>query len=359
MSVNMEVDQWETWKEIHSQPNIWKAWGKSFDPAPLQKWIAELDIDEVWFCGAGTSAYIGDAIVAGLEGEDSCVLRSIPSTDLVARPHAYLNKKKPLIVSFGRSGNSTETIGTLDALDALAPKAPRLHITCHAKSALAQRTTAGPLQIILLPEETHDQGFAMTSSYSTMYYTALAIFDGCTDFSARMSNLASHLEHMLPVFTQKAGHRSARCVFLGTGALGAAAKEAALKVLELTAGESAVMSETPLGFRHGPKSFVNEQTLINIFLSPIGYERHYEVDLINELKAQFPKARIQSIGDGGDIDVKAAYGARWSVPIYVAFAQILAVHWAQSLGFNVDNPFEGEGTLSRVVEGVKLYPVLP
>ena len=53
-----------TWGEIHAQPEIWRAWARRFDPAPLRDWIAGLGVDEVWFCGAGTSAYVGDILAA-------------------------------------------------------------------------------------------------------------------------------------------------------------------------------------------------------------------------------------------------------------------------------------------------------
>ena len=60
---------------------------------------------------------IGDILVSGLEGQGGPRLRAVPSTDLVARPQAYLRGRRPLVVNFGRSGNSSETVGTLDALD--------------------------------------------------------------------------------------------------------------------------------------------------------------------------------------------------------------------------------------------------
>ena len=41
----------------------------------------------------------------------------------------------------------------------------------------------------------------------------------------------------------------------------------------------------------------------------------------------------------------------------VVLAQVLAVVWSDRMGLSVDDPFAGLGTLSRVVAGVKLYPV--
>jgi tagatose-6-phosphate ketose/aldose isomerase len=113
-----------TYREILDQPAIWTAWGAQLPVANLRGWIAQTGAQEVWFCGAGTSAYIGDILAAGLEGQPGPRLRSVPTTDIVARPHSYLRGHPKLIVSFGRSGNSTESIGLQNALDALAPTGP-------------------------------------------------------------------------------------------------------------------------------------------------------------------------------------------------------------------------------------------
>jgi tagatose-6-phosphate ketose/aldose isomerase len=353
----VDLDKWHTWRELHAQPAIWRAWGTAFDPAPMRDWIAAQNVDEVWFCGAGTSAFIGDIIVAGLEGHAGARLRSVPSTDLVSRPHAYLRGKHPLVVSFGRSGNSTESVGTLDALDALAPAAPRLHITCNVDGALAQRPATASSKVIVLPADTLDVGFAMTSSFSTMLLTALALFDAPCDFAARMDTLATDLTRLLPMFAASTGHVPARSVYLGTGPLAFAAREAALKVLELTAGQTPALSDSVLGFRHGPKSFVTQGTNITVFLTDDTASHAYEVDLVAELSAQYPTAVVSSIGPDGTINVPMPFGATWAAPLCVAASQVAGVIWSHDLGLTVDNPFAGQGTLSRVVDGVKLYPV--
>lgn len=346
-----DLSKWATWREIHAQPMIWDAWGREFDQAGLRAWVADQATSDVWLSGAGTSAYIGDIIAAGLEGR--AVLRSVPSTDIVARPHAMLAGRTPLVVSFGRSGNSAESLGTLDALDALAPDAPRLNITCNSESALALRDSAGPRAVVNLPDATHDAGFAMTSSFSTMLLTALAIFDAQGDFPAQMAQLSKALTALLPKYAAAAGPAPARAVYVGTGPLAFAAREAALKVMELSAGAIPALWDSSLGFRHGPKSFVTDDTAITMFMS----DNPYDHDLLAELRAQFPKARVTAIGPGGDIEIDASLDPTWAAPLYVAAAQIAGVMWSDAMGLNVDDPFIGRGTLSRVVAGVKLYPV--
>ena len=343
------LDTWATWREIHQQPAVWRDWGQALDVAGLRAWIAAQNADEVWFCGAGTSAYIGDIIAAAVPGT-----RSVPSTDLVATPRALLTGNRPLVVSFGRSGNSTESLGTLDALDALAPDAPRLHITCNPNGALATRPSAGPLKVINLPEITHDAGFAMTSSFSTMLLTALALFDAPCDVPARFNALADQLDAVLP---KLGSQRPDRAVYVGSGPLTFAAREAALKVMELTAGQTPALWDSTLGFRHGPKSFVRDLTAITVFSSPQAPTSAYDADLVAELRAQFPDARVTNIGPNGDFPVAMPFGPAWAAPLCIASAQIDGVQWASELGLNVDDPFTGQGTLSRVVSGVTLHGV--
>lgn len=345
-----DLNRWATWRELQSQPDIWRHWGAVFDVASVRRWIDQQDFDQVWFSGAGTSAYIGDIIAAAIPD-----LRSVPTTDIVARPRHILAGRKPLVVSFGRSGNSAESVGTLDVLDALAPDAPRLHITCNKDGALATRAATGPVRVIVLPEVTHDAGFAMTSSFSTMLLTALALFDAPCDLSTRLASMADQMAALMPLFV--AQPRPKRVVFTGTGPLAYAARESALKVMELSAGQIPALWESTLGFRHGPKSFVTDDALVTLLTSPDDPARRYEADLTEELKTQFPLTRIETVGSGGDIDIEMPFGSAWAAPLCVAAAQVRGVLWSDALGLNVDDPFAGQDTLSRVVSDVTLYPV--
>jgi tagatose-6-phosphate ketose/aldose isomerase len=353
-----DLTRYATWREIQAQPTIWADWGNRLDVAGLRGWIDGLAVDEVWFCGAGSSAYIGEMVVAALEGGPR--LRAVATTDLVARPWAYLTGRKPLIVSFGRSGNSAETLGVLDALDALAPDAPRLNITCNAVSALATRV-ATDQRVVVLPDATHDAGFAMTSSFSTMLLTALALFDRSVEvraIPAVFETLSAALTRLLPQFTILAqiAQIPERVVFVGSGPLTFAAREAALKVMELAAGQIPALWDSTLGFRHGPKSFVRGVTNIWVFGSDDPHTARYDADLVAELRLQYPGSVTTLVGPGGDVDLLTG---GWGIILPVVLAQILAVVWSDALGLPVDDPFAGQGTLSRVVSGVKLYPVVP
>lgn len=354
--------EFTTGREILAQSRIWRNWGRSFagDLEDHSAWIRHQNANEILLCGAGTSAFIGDLIAASLQSSFDLPLRSVPSTDLVASPRRYLHPNtNPLVISFGRSGNSAESIGTLDALDALAPDAPRLNITCNSTSVLATRyPNTAQQRVITLPDESCDIGFAMTSSYTTMLLTALALLD---EAAPPFDMLASAADRLLPEITNWVVRQPVpeRVVFVGAGALTHVARESALKVMELTAGKVPVLWDSALGFRHGPKSFVTPGTHVISLISSDPYTAKYDIDLVNELRTQFPTITQTVVGPhcNSDIGINLELPDHWNAVLYVLVAQVLAVHWSAVLGLNVDDPFVGQGTLTRVVSGVKLYPL--
>lgn len=86
-----------------------------------------------------------------------------------------------------------------------------------------------------------------------------------------------------------------RIVYLGSGGLQGAARESALKVLELTAGKLAAFYDSPTGFRHGPKSLVDNETLVVVFVSSHPYTRQYDLDLLAELRRDRQALRVVAI----------------------------------------------------------------
>lgn len=361
------LSRWATGREIVSQPQVWRAWSPRLIEAAtgLRAWIAERAADEIWLSGAGSSAFAGEAVARALGASSPVPLKVVASTDFVAAPLSFLRPGvRPLVVSFGRSGNSSETRGVLDLLDRLLPAADRLNITCNGASGLAARRGPGPgeTRALVLPEATHDTGFAMTASFTTMTLSALAVLsdlDAAT-VAERIATAAVGAERMLALDLASVGLAAApgRVVFLGAGSLLGAARESALKILELTTGRVATLWDTPLGFRHGPKSFVNDRTKIVVMISSDPLTRRYDRDLIAELARQFGGDKVVTMGEaeaGAMVPVAANGSDGWRVPVCVMLAQIAGVRWASDMGIDVDAPFAGHGNLTRVVADVRLY----
>ena len=331
--------------------------------ARLRAWIKARRAEQIWLSGAGSSAYIGQCLASPAPRRNHRLV-AVPTTDLVANPQDYQNAGSDgriLCVHFGRSGESSETIETMNIMDALHPGHDRLCFTCNPESALATRPApgGGEAEVVVLPEGARDGGFAMTCSFTTMLLGALMVLDDTFDGAATAPVLAAGAEKLLAAIPERIGKVPDRVIFLGSGALTAIARESALKVLELTAGRALAQWDSPLGFRHGPKAAIDENTQIYVMLHPDPHTARYDLDLAGELARQFPRAPVLTIGPGGDVGFTPSGNAYADGVIHVLCGQILASHWSALLGLHVDDPFIDAGTLTRVVSHVKLYPFPP
>jgi len=320
--------------------------------------------------GAGTSAFIGECLAPYLAAKLPCRVEAIATTDLVAAPYLYFEPGTPtLLVSFARSGNSPESVAALDLANQFVGEIHHLAVTCNPDGALARKVgTAGSGMAILLPEETHDQSFAMTSSFSCMTYAALAALSGIDGI--RVDRMARAVEAVITeqtaAMTALAARRYERVVYLGSHIFKGLAREAALKLLELTDGGMIAAYDSPLGFRHGPKTIVNDRTLVVVFLSNDAYTRRYDLDLLEEIRRDAKaggvlaiSGRDEGIPAGVDrILVPAVEGAQ-DVDLLIPFIiapQIFAFEESIRRGLSPDRP-NVSGTVNRVVQGVRIHAV--
>ena len=355
-----------TAREIQQQPGLWRQVQQEHQHKQkalqdfLQPLLAKTDL-RIILTGAGTSAYIGAALAAFVQQQlpfASQKVEAISTTDLVSHPALYLDARLPtLLVSYGRSGNSPESVAAVELADQLLPQVQHLMITCNAAGKLASYASRHPSRsaVYQLPEQSHDQSFAMTSSFSSMYLATLLTFAKKASAFELACTLAEQLlQHKLPEIKAQAEQPCERMVFLGSGPLKAIAQEAALKYLELTAGQVSSSFESPLGFRHGPKSLVNHKTQILVLQSSDPYSRLYDQDLLAELQRDniaLDTAVLSEAQLGG----QDALPDVWLTLPFIVWCQALAFYKALQLKVSPDNPCPG-GQVNRVVQGVTLYP---
>jgi tagatose-6-phosphate ketose/aldose isomerase len=322
--------------------------------------------------GAGTSAFMGECLAPYLAAKLRCRVEAIATTDIVSAPHIYLRDAAPtLLVSFARSGNSPESVAAVDLADRCAVEVRHLAITCNPDGALAHRfETARNGIAIRLPEETHDRSFAMTSSFSCMMYAALAVFSGVGTMAARIDRLAEAMQTVIATQADAmrtlAAARFERAVYLGSHVFKGLARESALKLLELTDGGIIAAYDSPLGFRHGPKTIVNDRTLVVIFLSNDGYTRRYDIDLLEEILRDRRHGGLLTIsanGEGMPAGVERillpAMAEAEDVDLlfpFIAAPQIFAFESSILRGLSPDKP-NTSGTVNRVVQGVRIHPL--
>lgn len=321
--------------------------------------------------GAGSSAYIGQCVAPMLDRRLAARVDAVPTTDIVCAPQLYLEPEQPLLlVSFGRSGNSPESLAAVELAESLVREVRHLVVICNGAGALGNVPVA-KATTVLMPAATHDTGFAMTSSFSCMMYAAVAALLPAGTMDGRIGAIADAtarvIREALPALHELALGQYDRVVYLGSGVLQGLAREASLKLGELTNGAVATCFDSPLGFRHGPKTFITERTLVMVFMSNDALTRRYDLDLVDELRRDGCAARVIEVtaqprtAPGADsIAVPAMAGAAdldllWP---YVAVAQIHAFLRARTLGVSPDNP-NPAGVVNRVVQGVRLHAMHP
>jgi len=363
----------DTAAEIAQQPALWDALAQEL-PSLRERLHGFLGdclnnpAQRVLFTGAGSSGFVADLAAEALAAHWPAEVHSIHTTSLLTHPAHHLPPGRPtLLVSFARSGSSPESVAAVNLVRASVNDAHFVNITCNAEGELARRgADHADTHTVLMPAASCDRSFAMTSGLSCMLLSALALFDPQPQSAQRMLALAELARAALTQWDAPARtlaqHPFERVVFLASGPLETLARESALKLIELTAGKVLALANTPLGFRHGPKSTLNRNTLLVMLRSVQPLARRYEQDVLDELRRDGVAGRILSIGpqaDGTDdfslpVPDTADFTDPWLSPLWLLFAQVYALYRAAALGLTPDNPFP-DGTLNRVVQGVTIY----
>ena len=388
MIFGKEKADWEslngifTASEINQQPATWRKTIAQIknEKEAIKAFIANVTSKEdydIILTGAGTSEYVGNALYSYLNKTNGFKVKSYATTDIVATPENYLSQNRPtLLVSFGRSGNSPESVGAVNVADEVCGEnVYHLFVTCNCEGALSKAAESRDnAYAINLTPETHDQSFAMTSSFSNMMLATMLCFnlDKIDEIAAELEDVITAAERLANDNWSIAsdivsGYDFNRIVYLGANALKGIAQESQLKMLELTAGKVCTCFDSPMGFRHGPKSIINDDTLTVVYVSDDPYTRQYEVDLIKEMSGQRKGNKILAVLNKKDDEIASLVDYTYAFEMkdehdnmflgfdYIVVAQLIALFKSLSYGITPDNPCP-TGEVNRVVKGVILHP---
>jgi len=370
------LDAYWTAKEIQQQPDSWIKTKAAIDEnrAEINDFLSPILAIKnlrIILTGAGTSAFVGGSIAPSLSFVLGKRTDAVATTDLVSNPYEFFQKEVPtLVVSFARSGNSPESTAAVDLAEKLVDQCFQLVLTCNPSGQLYRRCNAYAHSLaLLMPEETNDRSFAMTSSFTSMMLSAVCIFSDNNDFSKNIELISSSVSALIGKYNsaiKMAADRSfSRVVYLGSGGLKALAQEAALKLLELTDGKIVAIYDSPLGFRHGPKTIIDNDTLVVMFLSNDSYTRQYDLGLLRELRSDGEVAQVVAVTAKDDeatgkdyVLIEGMEDASDTLLLFphIVCAQILAFHYALKLKNKPDSP-SASGTVNRVVQGVTIHPL--
>jgi tagatose-6-phosphate ketose/aldose isomerase len=364
-----------TAREIAQQPVLWKRINESIITQQhdiiryMDKAVGKCS--RIIITGAGTSAFVGLSLRGSFQRAYGIVTEAISTTDLVSHPKDYLDPAMPtLLISFARSGNSPESEAAVSLAEDICETCYHLVITCNADGRLAKYAAKNKF-VFTLPKEANDQSLAMTSSYSGMLLAGLLIAQiKKIELLANMtSTLIKYGEKIIAYYADEikeiANKNFKRAVFLGSGPFFGTATESHLKVQEMTDGKVICKNDSFLGFRHGPKVVVDEQTLVMYFFSNNAYALQYEKDLVVSMQKGRPPLLQLGIMESKIEGVKLDYNFFFSengsaiseelLPVCAILpAQLLAFYKSLQLGLSPDSP-SSSGAITRVVEGVNIY----
>lgn len=271
--------------EILSQPQCWANCLRSLASSPVLKEIAQSfgQASEWLFVGCGSSYYIGLAAAASWTAITGIRARAVPASELLLFPELTLTGSGncvPVLIS--RSGRTSEVIQAAQLLQ--QRKIAAVAITCTAGQQLEQLAAS-----TILLAEADERSTVMTRSFTSMLlalqYLA-AVVANKPEMIHALEALPVAAEPILRKLPQQvrdfvAQTRIADYVCLGQGPYYGLACENGLKLMEMSSSYAQVFHT--LEFRHGPKSIVRPETLIEFLLSETNYD--IECDVLEEIKS--------------------------------------------------------------------------
>ncbi len=306
------------------------------DIKKVYDWVKEEKVDEklssflkgsdiVYFVGCGSSHYISiiaSKYLTGLTGIES---KDVPAGEILFAFDQSVSKRgNRTAVLMSRSGETTETVKAAEVLRKAGIKTAG--ITIEENSSL--------VKVVNLPVvvPVRERSVVMTKSFNAIVLMLQMTAEKLAgvDRSQVYEGILENLENIMKEFEEAAADFSdgKRYVFLGTGPHEGVAREAALKLEEMSL--TVVEALSTFEYRHGPKSLVENG--VNIVIYGDGEE---ERKLADELKSY-----------GGKVILRKKISENFEDSfVQTIFAQFLGLEIARKKNVNLESPRH----LTRVV----------
>jgi glucosamine--fructose-6-phosphate aminotransferase (isomerizing) len=269
-----------TKREIMSQTQAWSGSLQHFKSSSIVQTVLDKTSSRTeWlFVGCGTSFYLAEAAAASWKTLTGQSARAVAASEILLFPALTLPSPANLqAVVISRSGSTSEAVRAAAVLRG-EHRIPTLGLTCTPDSPL-EATCDLTIRISAADETSMVMTRSFTSMLLVLQYLA-AVKSGAKDFCAALESLADRFAPSLGVFSEALETFTARrdfedYVFLAQGPFQGIAREAALKVTEMSCSYSQAFHT--LEFRHGPKSIVSAATCLMFFISEQGADAECEV----------------------------------------------------------------------------------
>lgn len=343
-----------TWNEIQSQGQVWRAVLDEFqESALIDDILKSAQPKREWiFIGCGTSFYLAESAAISWTLLTGRVARAVPASEVLLFPKLLEGAARGVqAVVISRSGRTSEALRAASLLRHDL-RIPTVGITCAAGSELQQICD---VSIVLRAAD--EKSTVMTRSFTSMLLVLqiLAAHQAGNEqfvksaslvaerFSDYIDDLSGRIESFVSQYT------FGDYVFLGQGPFHGIAREAALKVMEMSCSYSQFFHA--LEFRHGPKAIVSPATCLTFFLSDSAQKAETEVlvemkelggsivAVCNRATAEIRKNSdllVEVQGDGDELAMLSPY---------IVPCQLMGFFTGLRKGLNPDQP----KNLTRVV----------
>jgi len=298
-------------------------------------------VDIVLFTGCGTSFYLAIAAARYYQSATGEIAVAVPASELFLHKDTHIiPTKRYHIIGISRSGTTSEIIMALKHLNG-AENIRTMAVTCNGDTPMAEVAD----EVIAL-NDISEKSVVMTQSFSNMLY-ALQLYAAKVSQSPELMDQLEKIPALVKTALDNGEQlkqvtedlTKKRFIFLGSGAYNGLAKEATLKLKEMTQTECESYSN--LEFRHGPISIVDKETVVILFTQ-------------NETK-DFDQALIKDIQKlGGFVGVIGIASAELEADLIIKLSeevddlnrlveavphfQLLAYQRAVFKGYNPDKP---------------------
>lgn len=340
-----------TLREILRQPAAWQQAVEvvSTQAAAIRDLMQPARPDLFLFSGCGTSYYLSIAAAGFFQEITGLPARAVPASEIILSPETYLPRgQKAALFVFSRSGETTETL-VAARLHRERANGPVIGVTCRPASSMDPA-----VDLMLHLPAADDKSVVMTSSFTTMLLAAnliAAVLGGDDPLFHRLASLPNLLGQQLEqqrAFGERAGRDRAFAsfVFLGLGPFYGLASEAMLKLKEMT--QVPCEAYSPLEFRHGPISIVEQGTMAVL----LGSDRAapQEMAVLADIHTLGGTSLVIT-GRAPESAPGLAFGVGPDLPetlrglLYMPLVQTLAYYRALTVGRDPDQPQH----LTRVV----------
>jgi glucosamine--fructose-6-phosphate aminotransferase (isomerizing) len=334
-----------TYREITGQPEAWAEAlevGRSAWPALQHLW-QQSGASELLFVGCGSTHYLSLA-AAALAREQGLAARAMPASELWLFPQlAGIDLRRTLLVAVSRSGDTSETVHAVEAFRQAGGRAT-VTVGCYPGAALASLC-----DLALVVPKAQEASIAQTRSFASMLILCrllVAALAESDELSPHLASLPEQGRRLLDSCGDLAARLGAdqslqRFFFLGNGPRYGLACEAMLKMKEMSLSYSEAYHF--LEFRHGPKSVVNEESLVIGLLSDGA--RAAESAVLDDMKEL--GARTLALAEGAAatqdetshaIDLGSGLPEAERLVLYLPALQLLAYRRAMANGQDPDRP---------------------